>query len=118
MFSAGCISRTPYHDPAANARTEAVAHELTLTTRWMAATAFATGPHAGLADAADLLRRRGATRVVIATWFLAHGKIIDRVAEFARVQGIPMSSPLGAHRQVAETVLDRFDHALTTRVAA
>ena len=104
--------------PAANARTEAVAHELTLTTRWTAATAFATGPHPGLSEAADLLRRRGASRLVIAPWFLAHGKIIDRIAAFARAQRIPMSSPLGAHRQVAETVLDRFDQALATRAAA
>ncbi len=102
----------------ANARTEAVADELTLTTRWTAATGFATGPHPGLAEAAELLRRRGASRLVVAPWFLAHGKIIDRVAEFARAQGIPMSSPLGAHRQVAETVLDRFDLALATRAAA
>ena len=104
--------------PAANARTETVAEELTLTTRWTAATAFATGPQPGLAEAADLLRRRGASRLVIAPWFLAHGKIIDRVAEFARTQRIPMSAPLGAHRQVAETVLDRFDQALAARVAA
>ncbi len=102
----------------ANARTEAVGNELTLTTRWTATTAFATGPHPDLAEAADLLRRRGASRLVIAPWFLAHGKIIDRVAEFARAQRIPMSSPLGAHRQVAETVLDRFDQALATRIAA
>jgi sirohydrochlorin ferrochelatase len=102
----------------ANTRTQAVAHELTLTTRWAAITAFATGPQPSLADAADLLRRRGASRLVIAPWFLAHGKIIDRVAAFARVQRIPMSSPLGAHRQVAETVLDRFDDALVARSAA
>lgn len=105
-------------NPAANARTESVARELTLTTRWTAATAFATGPHPGLAEAADVLRRRGASRLVLAPWFLAHGKIIDHVAEFARAQRIPMSSPLGAHRQVAETVLDRFDLALATRAAA
>jgi sirohydrochlorin ferrochelatase len=104
--------------PAANARTEVVAHELTLMTRWTAATAFATGPHPSLAEAADLLRRRGASRLVIAPWFLAHGKIIDRIAAFALAQRIPMSSPLGAHRQVAETVLDRFDQALATRAAA
>ncbi len=104
--------------PAANGHTETVAEELTLTTRWTAATAFATGPQPGLAEAADLLRRRGASRLVIAPWFLAHGKIIDRVAEFARTQHIPMSAPLGAHREVAETVLDRFDQALAARVAA
>jgi len=104
--------------PAANAHTEAVAEELALTTRWTAVTAFATGPQPGLAEAADLLRRHGASRLVIAPWFLAHGKIIDRVAEFARTQRIPMSAPLGAHREVAETVLDRFDQALAARVAA
>ncbi|HKV19269.1 MAG TPA: sirohydrochlorin chelatase [Mycobacterium sp.] len=104
--------------PEANARTQTVAHELTLTTRWTASTAFATGPHQNLAEAAQVLRDRGATRLVIAPWFLAPGKIIDRVADFAQAHGISMSSPLLAHRQVAETVLDRFDHALAARVAA
>jgi sirohydrochlorin ferrochelatase len=104
--------------PDANARTETVARELTLTTRWTATTAFATGPHPNLAEAAQLLRRRGANRLVIAPWFLAHGRIIDRVAEFAEAQQIPMAAPLGAHRQVAQTVLDRFDQALAARIAA
>lgn len=102
----------------ANARTASVAHELIHTTHWTATTAFATGPQPALADAAELLRKRGATRLVIAPWFLAHGRITDRVAEFAAAQDIPMSAPLGAHRQVAETVLDRFDAALAHRVAA
>ncbi|QZT61030.1 sirohydrochlorin chelatase [Mycolicibacterium austroafricanum] len=104
--------------PAANARTATVARELTLTTRWTATTAFATGPHPSPAEAADELRRRGATRLVIAPWFLAHGRITDRVADFAAAQRIPMSAPLGAHRQVAETVLDRFDAALAVQAAA
>lgn len=102
----------------ANARTASVADELIHTTRWTATTAFATGPQPALADAAELLRQRGCSRLVIAPWFLAHGRITDRVAEFAAVQGIPMSAPLGAHRQVAETVLDRFDFALAHRAAA
>ncbi|MDZ4267566.1 MAG: sirohydrochlorin chelatase [Mycobacterium sp.] len=104
--------------PTANARTAQVAHELTLMTRWTATTAFATGAPPGLADAADALRERGATRLVVAPWFLAHGRITDRVAAFASAQHIPMSAPLGAHRQVAETVLDRFDAAVATRAAA
>lgn len=102
----------------ANLRTETVARELTLTTRWTAATAFATGPHPKLDEAAEDLRDRGAHRLVIAPWFLAHGRITDRVANFAREQGIPMSAPLGAHRQVAETVLDRFDAAFALPAAA
>ncbi|MGB7507141.1 MAG: sirohydrochlorin chelatase [Mycobacterium sp.] len=102
----------------ANQRTATVARELTQMTRWTATTAFATGPHPTPAEAADVLRERGATRLVIAPWFLAHGRITDRVATFALAQHIPMSAPLGAHRQVAETVLDRFDTALDDRAAA
>ncbi|MEZ0338660.1 sirohydrochlorin chelatase [Mycobacterium sp. pV006] len=104
--------------PEANARTATVARELTLTTRWSATTAFATGPHANLAQAAQDLRARGAHRLVVAPWFLAHGRITDRIADFAAAQGIPMSAPLGAHRQVAETVLDRFDAATAVSAAA
>jgi sirohydrochlorin ferrochelatase len=104
--------------PQANARTATVARELTLTTQWTATIAFATGPQPTPAEAANLLRDRGATRLVIAPWFLAHGRITDRVSEFARAQRIPMSAPLGAHRQVAETVLDRFDAAMAARSAA
>ena len=104
--------------PAANARTKAVAHELTLTTRWTATTAFATGPYPNLEEAVSLLKSRGADRLMIAPWFLAHGKILDRIAAFARAQRIPMSAPLGAHRQVAETVLDRFDGVVAQRAAA
>ena len=104
--------------PLANAATSAVARELTLTTRWTAATAFATGPRPTLAEASELLRERGATRLVIAPWFLAYGRITDRVAAFARAERISMSAPLGAHRQVAETVLDRFDAATTVRAVA
>jgi sirohydrochlorin ferrochelatase len=102
----------------ANARTAKVADYLVQLTRWTATTAFATGPHPTLAEAADLLRSRGATRLVIAPWFLAHGRITDRVAEYARAQQILMAAPLGPHRLVAETVLDRFDEATTARTAA
>jgi sirohydrochlorin ferrochelatase len=104
--------------PAANARTATVAQDLTLTTRWSAATAFATGPQPDIAGAAAALRRRGATRLIIAPWFLAHGQLTDRVAAFARAEGIPMSAPLGAHRQVAATVLSRFDAVGAQRIAA
>jgi sirohydrochlorin ferrochelatase len=102
----------------ANARTALVADHLVQDTRWTATTAFATGPHPSLAEAADILRERGATRCVIAPWFLAHGRITDRVANFARANGIPMAAPLGPHRLVADTVLDRFDQACAARIAA
>jgi len=104
--------------PQANARTASVAHYLGQHTQWLTTTAFATGPRPTLAEAAEDLRRRGASRLIIAPWFLAHGRITDRIAEFARAQEIPMAAPLGPHRLVADTVLDRFDQALQDRAAA
>ena len=104
---------------AANARTSTVARGLRSGTRWSGAeVAFATGPHPGIADAAAQLSANGADRLVIAPWFLAHGRITDRVANFAAAQGISMAEPLGSHNLVAATVLDRFDAVAAARTAA
>jgi sirohydrochlorin ferrochelatase len=104
---------------AANARTTQVADKLIAGTQWACATtAFATAPAESLAQAANELRHRGARRVVIAPWFLAPGRLTDRVATFAAGEGIPMAAPLGAHRLVAETVLDRYAAAVAERLAA
>jgi sirohydrochlorin ferrochelatase len=104
---------------AANARSATVARSLRMHTRWAGAgMAFATGAQPTLADTTLQLRARGAHRIVIAPWFLAHGKITDRVAEFARAQGISMAEPLGSHNLVAATVVDRYDAALTDQAAA
>jgi sirohydrochlorin ferrochelatase len=104
---------------AANARTARVAPKLIAGTQWACATtAFATGTGPSPAEAADRLRRRGARRVVIAPWFLAPGRLTDRVAKYAAAEGILMAAPLGAHRLVAETVLDRFDAAVAEPIAA
>jgi sirohydrochlorin ferrochelatase len=104
---------------AVNARTATVAQKLASGTRWAGAqTAFATGPNPSLRDAARQLRGRGAERMMIVPWFLAHGLLTDRVAGYARDHGISMAEPLGAHPLVAATVLDRFDQALEDRAAA
>ena len=102
----------------ANARTATVARALRYGTRWAGAElAFATGPYADIPDAAERLRARGAERLVLAPWFLAHGRITDRVAEYAAAEGIAMAEPLGSHNLVAATVLDRYD-AITVVAAA
>jgi sirohydrochlorin ferrochelatase len=104
---------------AANARTMLVADKLAARAQWACTTtAFATGNGPSPADAVAELRRKGARRVVIAPWFLAPGLLTDRVAKYAAVEGIPMAAPLGAHRLVAETVLDRFESAIAARIAA
>lgn len=106
-------------NPAANARTAAVAPKLAAGTRWAAVgTAFATRPELPLDQAVERLRRQGAGRVVIAPWFLAPGRIPDRVQRFADEAGVTMAAPLGVHRLLAATVLDRFDQAAAQRIAA
>jgi sirohydrochlorin ferrochelatase len=107
-------------NPAANARTALIAPKLLAGTGWAGATtAFATRPQRSLAEAVGRLRRQGARRVVIAPWFLAPGRLPDRVRRFADGAGIEMAAPLGAHRLVAETVLERFEQAAAAeRIAA
>jgi sirohydrochlorin ferrochelatase len=103
-------------DPLANARTRQVAPRLLAGTSWAGATtAFVSRPEPSLAEAAGRLRRQGARRVVIAPWFLAPGLLPDRVRRFADGAGLALAAPLGAHRLVAETVLSRFDQALSAR---
>jgi sirohydrochlorin ferrochelatase len=103
----------------ANAHTATVAPALAARTKWAGVeVAFATGPHPTVAEAAARLRLRGARRLVIAPWFLAQGRITDRVAQSADELGIPMAQPLGAHNLVAAILLDRFDEARSTTLAS
>ena len=103
----------------ANARTATVAPALSAGTAWTGAeVAFATGPHPTLDEAAARLRDRGARRLVVAPWFLAPGRITDRVASSAARLSIPMCEPLGSHNLVAATLLDRFDDTAAANVAA
>ena len=103
----------------ANARTATLAETLAEGTRWAGVhIGYATGPHPSVTDGIELLRQRGARRVVLAPWFIAPGRITDRVAEIASTAGVSMAAPLGAHPLTAQTVLDRFDRAVAERAAA
>lgn len=104
---------------AANARTSTLATTLADRHRWAGVrVAFATGPEPTVADGISKLRRAGARRVVLAPWFIAPGRITDRVARIAAEAGVAMAEPLGAHELVAATALDRFDQAVAERLAA
>ena len=104
---------------AANQNTATLVPALAAGTRWAGVeVAFATGPHPTVAEAAQRLRDRGARRLVIAPWFLAHGRITDRIAESAAALGITMAEPLGSHNLVAAALLDRFDETQSARIAA
>ncbi len=113
------VVATGSSNAAANARTARVASMVASGAQWAGATtAFATRRDQSVSHAAGYLRRQGARRLVIAPWFLAPGLLTDAVSKFARDGGIPMAAPLGAHRLVAETVLDRYEQALAEPRAA
>ena len=103
----------------ANAATDALAAALAHRSRWAGVrVAYATGPAPSVHAGVDELRELGAKHVTLAPWFVAHGRITDRIAAIASAQGMTLAQPLGAHRLVASTVLDRFDQAVAGRLAA
>ena len=105
--------------PEANARTATVADALAHDTRWAGVrVAHAAGPRPSVVAGIEALRQRGARRIVLAPWFIAPGRITDRVAEIARGAGVRMAAPLGAHALLAETLLERFDQVIAARAAA
>jgi sirohydrochlorin ferrochelatase len=106
------------HEPA-NRATKAVAPALAADTDWAgASTAFVTGPQPSVHRAALRLRQHGATRLVIVPWFLAPGRLTDRIAAYAHTHDIALAPPLGCDPLVAATLLDRFDEAAAVRAAA
>ena len=103
----------------ANAATDTLAAALAHRSRWAAVrVAYATGPAPSVKAGINELHELGAKQVTLAPWFVAHGRITDRIAAIASAQGLTLAQPLGAHRLVAATVLDRFDQAVTGRLAA
>jgi len=103
----------------ANAGTATLADTMAHGTRWAGVrVAYATGPAPSVADGIDELRHLGARRIALVPWFIASGRITDRVAATAAAEGIAMAEPLGAHPLLAETLLDRFDRAIAQRLAA
>lgn len=103
----------------ANAGTATVADALAHGTRWAGVrVAYATGPAPSIHDGIEQLRQLGARRIAVAPWFIAAGRITDRIAAACSSTEIVIAEPLGAHRLVAATVLDRFDSAVAQRLAA
>ncbi|MGH3436439.1 MAG: sirohydrochlorin chelatase [Sciscionella sp.] len=98
------------HAPA-NAAVAAIARRWHTVTRWQATgAAFAAAADPGVAAATSALRAAGARRIALGSWFLAPGLLPDRVIAQAGA-GTVIAAPLGAHPQVAATVLDRYAEA-------
>lgn len=102
-------------DARANERTRRLAPVLTAGTRWADATVcFATSAEPTVAQAVSQLRSRGVERIVIAPWFLAPGRLTDRLGAAAldAAPDVVFAETIGAHRNVAEVALDRYRAAL------
>jgi sirohydrochlorin ferrochelatase len=76
--------------------------------------ASATGPDVPAAVAA--LRARGARRIAVASWFLAPGRLPDRIAAqaLAADPAAVVAEPLGPGASLASLILDRYDAAAST----
>jgi sirohydrochlorin ferrochelatase len=96
-------------DPLANqavarlARMWGAHHKLPVTAAYAAAAPPATG------EAVRAFRAEGRRHIAVASLFLAPGSLPDRAAELALEAGaIAVSEPLGAHPEIARTVLARY----------
>lgn len=76
--------------------------------------AFAAQASPSVPDAVSTLRARGARRVAVASWFLAPGRLPDRVAALAGADAV-VAAPLGAAPELAALVVDRYAEAAAMR---
>jgi sirohydrochlorin ferrochelatase len=72
--------------------------------------AFASAARPDVPAAAAKLRACGARRLAVASWFIAPGRLPDRVADLARGADprVVLAEPLGPDPALAELVLDRY----------
>ena len=96
-------------DPLANqaigrlARVWGARHKLPVTAAFASAAPPATG------EAVRQFRAEGRRHIAVGSLFLAPGLLPDRAAELALEAGaIAVSEPLGAHPEIAMTILARY----------
>ena len=96
-------------DPLANqavarlARLWGTHHKLPVTAAYAASAPPATG------EAVRAFRGEGRRHIAVASLFLAPGPLVDAASELALEAGaIAVSEPLGAHPEVARTILARY----------
>ncbi|HEY0449082.1 sirohydrochlorin chelatase [Actinophytocola sp.] len=101
------------HAPA-NAAVSTVASSWARSLGWAGVVAaFASTARPDVPAAAALLRARGARRLAVASWFLAPGRLPDRVTSLALAAdpAAIVADPLGPSPELASLVLDRYAEA-------
>jgi len=76
--------------------------------------AFASQASPSVPQAVAALRARGARRIAVASWFIAPGRLPDKVAAAAG-PGVVVASPLGPAPELAELVVARYLAAAAER---
>jgi sirohydrochlorin ferrochelatase len=102
--------------PPANLAVSAVARRWASSHAWAGALpAFAGATQPDGTSAASLLRDRGATRIAVASWFLAPGLLPDRIAKQVRAVDphATIADPLGPAPELADLVLTRYTETVT-----
>lgn len=99
-------------DPTAVAAVEQLAADWAQRGWWGVGAAYASSATPSAGDAVAALLARGAPRVVVATYFLASGRLPDAVRAAALAAGAEVvSEPLGVTPEVVEVLLARYDAA-------
>jgi sirohydrochlorin ferrochelatase len=99
----------------ARATVEEVALALSRRLGVPAQVAYAAGAQPSGGDAVRMLRKRGADRVAVVAYFLAYGQLYATVTDSAVAAGaVAVAEPLGASRDLAQLVLDRYDECWST----
>jgi sirohydrochlorin ferrochelatase len=76
--------------------------------------AFASQASPSVPQAVAALRARGARRIAVASWFIAPGRLPDKVEALAG-PGAVVAPPLGAAPELAELVVERYLAAAAER---
>jgi sirohydrochlorin ferrochelatase len=98
------------HAPA-NAAVAAIASRWAARSGWAGVEpAFASATQPDVATAVARLHAQGARRIAVASWFLAPGRLPDRITAqtLALSPDALIAAPLGADPEVAELVLHRY----------
>jgi len=101
------------HRPA-NDAVAAVARRIRRRTRWAGVIAAFAAADPDVPAAIAALRARGARTIGVGSWFLAPGRLPDRVAAqaVASAPNVRIAAPLGT--DIAEIVIDRYAETLHT----
>lgn len=75
--------------------------------------AFASSAAPDVPAATAMLRARGARRLAVASWFLAPGRLPDRITNLALAEDpdAVIAEPLGADEALGELIMDRYAEA-------